>query len=91
MPSGGLIIIATDVAADNVELTIADTGEGINEEALDNIFDPFFTTKEVGKGTGLGLAVSYGIIQDFGGNIEVISRKGEGSTFNITLPRTKEY
>lgn len=90
MPEGGLIIIATDVATDNVELTIADTGEGINDEALDNIFDPFFTTKEVGKGTGLGLAVSYGIIQDFGGNIEVISRKGEGSTFNITLPRIKE-
>ncbi|MGA2192724.1 MAG: ATP-binding protein [Nitrospirota bacterium] len=89
MPGGGTIIVATANAAEKVEITVADTGEGIEEEILSNIFDPFFTTKDVGKGTGLGLAVSYGIIEDFGGNIEVLSRRGEGSTFNITLPRLK--
>ena len=91
MPKGGTIILATaNSAADKVEITLADTGEGIPEDVLDNIFDPFFTTKEVGKGTGLGLSVSYGIIQDFGGTIEVRSRFLEGSTFNIILPRLKE-
>jgi two-component system, NtrC family, sensor kinase len=90
MHGGGTIIVATANSGERVEITIADTGEGIPEEVLDNIFDPFFTTKEVGKGTGLGLAVSYGIIQDFGGTIEVVSRRGEGSTFNITLPGLKE-
>ncbi|HLB25713.1 MAG TPA: ATP-binding protein [Nitrospirota bacterium] len=90
MPGGGTIIVATANSADKVEITLADTGEGIPEDVLDNIFDPFFTTKEVGKGTGLGLAVSYGIIQGFGGNIEVLSRPGEGSKFNITLPRIRE-
>lgn len=86
MPLGGTIIIATAQSGDRVEITLADTGEGIPEDILGNIFDPFFTTKEVGKGTGLGLSVSYGIIQDFGGNIEVESRAGEGTRFNITLP-----
>ena len=90
MPLGGTIIIATAQSGDRVEITLADTGEGIPEEILGNIFDPFFTTKEVGKGTGLGLSVSYGIIQDFGGNIEVESRAGEGTRFNITLPGIKE-
>lgn len=90
MPGGGTIILATANSVDKLEITLADTGEGIPEHVLDNIFDPFFTTKEVGKGTGLGLSVSYGIIQDFGGTIEVRSRVGEGSTFNIILPRLKE-
>ncbi len=90
MPSGGTIIIATANSGNKVEITLADTGEGIPEDILGNIFDPFFTTKEVGKGTGLGLAVSYGIIQDFGGNIEVESRVGEGTRFNINLPRLAE-
>ncbi len=90
MPLGGTIIIATAQSGERVEITFADTGEGIPEEILDNIFDPFFTTKEVGKGTGLGLSVSYGIIQDFGGSIEVESRAGEGTRFNITLPGLKE-
>ncbi len=86
----GAITVTTGGSADKAEITVTDTGEGIPEDVLDNIFDPFFTTKEVGKGTGLGLAVSYGIIQDLGGNIEVRSRKGEGATFSITLPRLKE-
>jgi signal transduction histidine kinase len=69
-----------------VWLTVADNGEGIRPENLARIFDPFFTTKSDGKGVGLGLAVSYGIIQAHGGDIEVKSRVGEGSTFAVSLP-----
>ena len=66
--------------------TVADNGEGIAPENLAKIFDPFFTTKSEGKGVGLGLAVSYGIIQAHGGDIEVKSQLGEGTTFTVSLP-----
>ena len=69
-----------------VLLTVADNGEGILPENLAKIFDPFFTTKSEGKGVGLGLAVSYGIIQAHGGDIEVKSQPGEGTTFTVSLP-----
>jgi len=69
-----------------VEISISDTGCGISPEIMKRIFDPFFTTKEVGKGTGLGLAVTYGIIKRHGGDILVKSTVGEGSTFTIILP-----
>lgn len=69
-----------------VEIAINDTGCGIPEANLKRIFDPFFTSKEVGKGTGLGLSVSYGIVRAHGGEIEVESTVGEGSTFRICLP-----
>jgi two-component system, NtrC family, sensor kinase len=69
-----------------VVLTVADSGEGIPPENLARIFDPFFTTKSDGKGVGLGLAVSYGIIQAHGGDIEVKSQVGQGTTFTVTLP-----
>jgi two-component system, NtrC family, sensor kinase len=69
-----------------VEIAISDTGCGIPEANLQRIFDPFFTSKEVGKGTGLGLSVSYGIVRAHGGEIEVESTVGEGSTFRICLP-----
>ena len=69
-----------------VELSIVDTGCGMAERDLQRIFDPFFTTKEVGKGTGLGLTVSHGIVKAHGGSIEVESAVGEGSTFRIYLP-----
>jgi two-component system NtrC family sensor kinase len=69
---------------------VTDTGVGIEPEHLSQIFDPFYTTKQVGRGTGLGLSVSYGIIEKHGGHIEVRSRKGEGSTFTVTLPVYQE-
>jgi two-component system NtrC family sensor kinase len=69
-----------------LRIGISDTGAGISGEDLDKIFDPFFTTKEVGKGTGLGLTVSHGIIQAFGGEIKVKSKVDEGTTFELFLP-----
>ena len=77
----------TTFTADGMEmLTVADNGEGIPPENVAKIFDPFFTTKSEGKGVGLGLAVSYGIIQAHGGDIEVKSAAGAGATFTVSLP-----
>jgi two-component system NtrC family sensor kinase len=84
----GTLTITTSLAPDrkSVFMEFTDTGEGIPEENLTRIFDPFFTTKDVGKGTGLGLATSYGIIESLGGRIGVKSKVGEGTTFTIELP-----
>jgi signal transduction histidine kinase len=71
---------------DKACIRVADTGCGIRREHLDKLFEPFFTTKAVGKGVGLGLSVSYGIIQQHGGTLEVESEEGKGSTFTILLP-----
>jgi len=73
---------------EGVTLEISDTGSGIAPDLLGRIFDPFFTTKEEGKGVGLGLAVVYGIVEAHGGEIEVTSALGEGSTFRVTIPST---
>jgi two-component system NtrC family sensor kinase len=87
MSAGGTLRVVTDMAGENsdVTVTIADTGCGIPEENLPKIFDPFFTTKET-SGTGLGLSVSYGIINSHGGTIEVESTVGVGTAFTIHLP-----
>jgi two-component system NtrC family sensor kinase len=77
---------ASDTGHKGVEITIADTGSGIPPDNLDKLFDPFFSTKEVGQGTGLGLSVSYGIVQRHGGTIRVQSEVGKGSTFFIWIP-----
>src|SRR5437879_1307836 len=69
-----------------VEIAVADTGHGIPPELERRIFDPFFTTKEVGKGMGLGLSITYGIIKEHGGTISVVSAPGEGAAFLIHLP-----
>jgi signal transduction histidine kinase len=82
----GKIHVATEAAGNWIKITVSDTGEGIPQEHLKKIFDPFFTTKDKSSGTGLGLAVSYGIIKKHGGNIKVRSTVGEGSTFIIRLP-----
>ncbi|MCK4803436.1 MAG: cache domain-containing protein [Spirochaetes bacterium] len=82
----GIGISSSEAERKGIEITISDTGCGIPPENLDNLFDPFFTTKEVGDGTGLGLAVSYGIIERHGGTIRVQSKVGQGSTFTVWLP-----
>ncbi len=82
------LAIRTRVDGDGsvVELSVEDNGEGIRPDNLSRIFDPFFTTKPEGKGVGLGLAVSYGIVEAHGGDIAVKSRPGEGTVFTVTLP-----
>ena len=85
--AGGEISIETGIAPGEVEavkLVVRDTGAGIPPDVLPRIFDPFFTTKP--SGTGLGLSVSYGIVRDHKGTLEVESRPGEGTTFILTLP-----
>ena len=86
MPDGGTLTLKVKQEGDVVALLISDTGHGIPQENLAKIFTPFFTTKEVGKGTGLGLTVVHGIIQEHGGNITVESETGKGTTFRILLP-----
>ena len=75
-----------DVATGEVVIGIQDNGQGIPEKNLARIFDPFFTTKEVGVGTGLGLSVVYGIVQQHRGSIAVQSKAGQGTSFFIRLP-----
>jgi signal transduction histidine kinase len=82
----GRIEVSTKTAGDSIEIHISDTGCGIPEEYFGKIFDPFYTTKDSSKGTGLGLAVSYGIIKKHGGDIEVKSTVGKGTTFVVRLP-----
>lgn len=105
MPKGGTLTIETrNVSVDNdfrcsrpelnpgnyVRLAVKDTGEGMDKTTLGHIFDPFFTTKEVGKGTGLGLAVVYGIVKSHHGHINCVSKAGEGTLFEIYLPAAEQ-
>jgi hypothetical protein len=104
MPNGGTLAIATRnrvVCAEDpsvqmmppgryVELSIGDTGTGMDEAVLSRIFEPFFSTKEKGKGTGLGLAIVYGIVTQSGGFVQVSSAPGKGTTFHIFFPQVDE-
>lgn len=87
MPEGGTLTIKSREGKNNLTFSISDTGIGIPKENLNRIFDPFFTTKDVGVGTGLGLSLSYGIIEKLGGHIDVLSEVGKGSTFKVMIPR----
>jgi two-component system cell cycle sensor histidine kinase/response regulator CckA len=100
MPAGGDLILKTRNVCQNdiattlfepkpgsyVELTVTDTGTGMDRDTQDRIFEPFFSTKEVGRGTGLGLASVFGIVKGHGGYIDVASRKGQGTNFSVYLP-----
>ncbi|MEW6387462.1 MAG: ATP-binding protein [Thermodesulfobacteriota bacterium] len=103
MPDGGTLQVQAQVVEEYpwteppsasshhwLKVAITDTGVGIDPENLPHVFDPFFTTKAVGRGTGLGLSVTYGIIQKHGGHIEVQSQKGQGTTFTVLLPIEEE-
>jgi two-component system, cell cycle sensor histidine kinase and response regulator CckA len=105
MPGGGTLTLTTanvsgaglaTAAAEGlplggplVALSVGDTGIGMDDHVLAHLFEPFFTTKELGRGTGLGLATVYGIVRQSGGQIQVASRPGEGSTFTVFLPRAE--
>jgi two-component system NtrC family sensor kinase len=88
MPQGGRLTVHTSCDPNQRlgQVTISDEGMGIPEDILPHIFEPFFTTKQEGKGVGLGLAVALGIIQQHGGNIEVVSAPQKGTTFTVVLP-----
>ena len=103
MPDGGTLTIETGnatlgacdlarlpgaVEGEYAVITVSDTGVGMTPEVQRRIFEPFYTTKERGRGTGLGLAAVYGIVEQLGGNIWVESEPGRGSSFTIYLPRT---
>ncbi len=104
MPQGGVLTITTEnitvqkgsignhpyiAPGEYMKLSVADTGSGISKEDQEHIFEPFFTTKQVGKGTGLGLAMVYGVVKQSGGYIWVDSEPGQGACFTICLPRVK--
>ncbi|MEO8686270.1 MAG: HAMP domain-containing sensor histidine kinase, partial [Devosia sp.] len=72
--------------AESVAISVADTGSGIAAAELANLFDPFYSTKDTGRGLGLGLSISYGLVRDIGGAITVQSHPGKGSTFTVRLP-----
>ena len=86
MPRGGWLTLATYADTDTVVVEVKDTGHGIRKEHIRRIYDPFFTTKGIGRGTGLGLSVSYGIVQELGGAIFVDSTPGQGTRFQVALP-----
>ena len=90
MEKGGTLEIVTFAEEDQAIVTIADTGTGISSELLSRIYDPFFTTKAPKKGTGLGLAVTYGIVKEHGGSIDVQSKPGEGARFQLEFPLARK-
>ena len=90
MPGGGMLEVRTAAHNGSVEIEVADTGAGIAREHIHRIFDPFFTTKANGRGTGLGLSVSYGIIKEHAGKIDVRSTPGKGTSFHVEFPAVRK-
>jgi two-component system, NtrC family, sensor kinase len=90
MPSGGMLEVRTMARNGSVEVEVTDTGIGIPPEHVSRIFDPFFTTKATGRGTGLGLSVSYGIIKEHAGKVEVKSTPGKGTSFRLEFPAARK-
>jgi signal transduction histidine kinase len=90
MPEGGELTVRTKHIYNRIVIVVKDTGTGVDPEIKNKIFDPFFTTKEVGEGTGLGLAVTYALIQQMRGSIEMESEPGEGTVFTISLPTSQK-
>jgi len=89
MEAGGTLAIRVWSEDGFARIDVADNGQGIQPENLARIYDPFFTTKAARKGTGLGLSVTYGIVREHGGTIEVESRLGAGSRFRVELPLSR--
>jgi two-component system, NtrC family, sensor kinase len=90
MPSGGMLEVRSSANNGSVEVEVTDTGLGIQREDLARVFDPFFTTKATGRGTGLGLSVSYGIIKEHAGKVEVRSTPGKGTSFRLEFPAARK-
>ena len=90
MPLGGMLEVRTAAHNGAVEIEVVDTGNGISREHIHKIFDPFFTTKSGGRGTGLGLSVSYGIIKEHAGKIDVRSTPGRGTSFHVEFPAVRK-
>ena len=90
MPRGGELTLATECENSTIHVEVSDSGVGIPPEHLSKIFDPFFTTKTKSRGTGLGLAVTYGIIREHSGKIEVESAPGQGTTFRLEFPAARK-
>ena len=90
MPLGGMLEVRTAAHNGSVEIEVVDTGNGISREHIHKIFDPFFTTKPGGRGTGLGLSVSYGIIKEHAGKIDVRSTPGRGTSFHVEFPAVRK-
>ena len=90
MPRGGELTIATEAENSTVHVEVSDNGVGIPADRLNKIFDPFFTTKATSRGTGLGLAVTYGIIRERSGSIQVDSVVGRGTTFRLEFPAVRK-
>jgi two-component system, cell cycle sensor histidine kinase and response regulator CckA len=90
MAAGGRLTIRTRDLDGHVELSVSDTGQGIEPQVLEHIFEPFYTTKPAGEGTGLGLPTVHGIVAQSGGSIAVDTEVGRGTTFTISLPRADD-
>ena len=90
MPQGGRIVLAAKNEADGVLIRLSDDGEGMTEEVMARALEPFYTTKGVGKGSGMGLPQAYGFAQQHGGTLSLESRRGEGTTVKLFLPRARD-